>query len=420
MFVFDTNVLLNLYRMSDDVRSSIFEILKKLKGNLFLPHQVAHEFFKHRELEISAQINTFEKLRQFLRRVPSDFKGQFTRHPCIPIAEFEEELQRCVDKLIARVTETQNSNQLNYVIHPDPILTELDLIFADCTGDRPTPEEDGELTKQIETRFLANLSPCYFPSGRPAENSHVGDGRVWFQIVRYAALKQQPVIFVTGDMKPNWWRSAKIGNDEKLVGPHFQLIRDIAAAANSSFLMYDQSEFLSRATTFLGVNSQQKAIEEIQQIQSEDKRAQLELDLLNVEQHRAILGDIGKQKIFVDHLRISDIDKQGVALEALGKHQLLNDVESNVSAAYKQAFFDADKQRAALEALGKHQLLRDVESNVSAAYKQAFFDVDKQRAALVAIGNHQLLPDVQKIIQQSEGPELSNKGDVEPLAPPME
>ena len=104
--------------------------MKKLKGRLFLPHQVAFEFFKHMEDEIAKQVNAFERVRQFLTKFPDRFKQEFSRHPCIPIAGITEALKKCVDEQVAIVTKSQEANQLNFLAHDDPILPGLDDLFG--------------------------------------------------------------------------------------------------------------------------------------------------------------------------------------------------------------------------------------------------------------------------------------------------
>jgi|SRR5579871_33426 len=275
VFIFDTNVLLNLYRMSQETSLAIREILKKLKGRLFLPHQVAVEFFRHREEEIAKQVNAFERVRQSLKKIPDEFKKDISRHPCIPITAITEALKRCVDKQIAIVNRSQQANQLNFLTQDDSILIELDDLFAGSSEGPYSDADEAALNKKVEDRFQQNLPPCFIPSGGkasapPTTNSHSGDGRVWFQIVRYTETAKKHIIFVTGDEKTNWWRTAKLGSQDHVVGPHFELIRDVESASGKRFMMYTQEEFLSQASKYLGVPEQTQAIDEVRQILERD------------------------------------------------------------------------------------------------------------------------------------------------------
>jgi hypothetical protein len=277
VFVFDTNVLLNLYRMSRETSLQIRGILKTLQERLFLPHQVGVEFFKHLEEVIAEQVNAFERVRQFLRKVPENFRRDFSRHPSIPITEITEALEKCVTKQVVVVTRIQKSYPLNFLHHEDPILPELDALFADSAEGPYTVAEDEALNKKVADRVERNEPPCFVSTGGkastpPMNNPHRGDGRVWFQIVNHAAATKKPVIFVTGDERPNWWRTATLGNQDHVIGPHFQLIRDIEAASGNGFMMYTQERFLSEAPKWLGVPEQSLAIEEVKQMRESGPR----------------------------------------------------------------------------------------------------------------------------------------------------
>jgi hypothetical protein len=277
VFVFDANVLLNSYRLSRETSLAILEILKVLSGRLFLPHQVGVEFYRHREDEIAQQVNAFERVRRHLNSIPQSFKTEFSRHPCIPIASITEALKQTVEKQISIVTESQKAHQLNFFAHDDPMLPQLDQLFSDATEGPYDIEEEETLNRQVEERVQSNIPPCVVSaSGKasvtPENNPHRGDGRVWFQIVRYAKQQRKPIVFVTADYKSNWWRTTKLGNEERSIGPHFMLIRDIESAAGKTFLMYTQEDFLSFAPQYLGVPEQQQAIEEVKQIQEHEAK----------------------------------------------------------------------------------------------------------------------------------------------------
>ncbi|MEI7996822.1 MAG: PIN domain-containing protein [Methylococcaceae bacterium] len=274
LFVFDTNILLNLYRLSKETSLGMMEVLKKLKGRLFLPHQVSFEFYEHREEEIARQVNAFEDVRKYLKEIPKDFKKQFSRHPCIPITAIAEALTKCAEEQVNLVADSQGKNQLNFLDHDDPILPALDALFTDCSEPPYTDADNDLLNEKVEECFQKNLPPCFvYESGQKPKsptNYHKGDSRVWFQIIKHAGTTKKPIIFVTADDKHNWWRHIKIGNKDRPIGPHFQLIRDIELASGNRFLMYTQESFLEEAPKYLGVSEQKQIIEEIKQIKEVD------------------------------------------------------------------------------------------------------------------------------------------------------
>ncbi|MHA6889738.1 PIN-like domain-containing protein [Ralstonia pseudosolanacearum] len=266
IFVFDTNVLLNLYRVSASTSIRLREVLRLLKGRLFLPNQVGMEFFRHAESEIAKQVNAFAAVKRDLQRIPRDFGKEFSRHPCIPISDITDALQECVNAQIERVEQSQNENQLNFLFNDDPILSELNSLFEGSSEPPYSDEGNSVINKLVDERVLQNDAPCIAPSAAAAsleKNPHRGDGRVWFQLVKYAEAEKKPLVFVTGDMQGNWWRTAKLGNEERPIGPHFTLIRDIKRASGERFWMYTQEQFLSMAPAYLGASDQSTSISEI-------------------------------------------------------------------------------------------------------------------------------------------------------------
>src|SRR5581483_8740569 len=188
-----------------------------LKGRLFLPHQVGVAFFRHREEEIARQVNAFESMRRYLKKVPDSFIESFPRHACIPIPNISEALKECANKQIDVVNNSQEANRLNYFINTDPILPELADVFGDSSEGPCAQGEEDSLNKKVDERVKQNMPPCWVGerekankpkadkedrANRVIHNPHRGDGRVCFQIVKYAGEKKKSIIFVTGDEKP--------------------------------------------------------------------------------------------------------------------------------------------------------------------------------------------------------------------------
>ena len=71
-FVFDTNVLLNLYRYKNETSTAIIEIIKNLGDRVWVPHHVLLEFHRNR-LEVIAdqnkKVNDIKKVSRILLRV---------------------------------------------------------------------------------------------------------------------------------------------------------------------------------------------------------------------------------------------------------------------------------------------------------------------------------------------------------------
>lgn len=62
LIVVDTNVLLNLYRYSDDTRKKMLDIFGQLKKRLWIPYQVGYEFYKNKDNVIAEACKEYDDL----------------------------------------------------------------------------------------------------------------------------------------------------------------------------------------------------------------------------------------------------------------------------------------------------------------------------------------------------------------------
>jgi hypothetical protein len=88
LFVLDANVLLNLYRYSDETRKKLLDILRMIEPRLWVPHQAALEYQRNRLEVISAQREAYQQIEQLLvdtnKKLGSQLKS-YKRHPLIDI-----------------------------------------------------------------------------------------------------------------------------------------------------------------------------------------------------------------------------------------------------------------------------------------------------------------------------------------------
>ena len=73
VFVFDTNVLLNLYRYTANTRDTLLTALDDLKDRVWIPYQVAYEYAKNRFDVICETIEKYSKLE----KTKESFIGQY-------------------------------------------------------------------------------------------------------------------------------------------------------------------------------------------------------------------------------------------------------------------------------------------------------------------------------------------------------
>ena len=80
LFVFDANILLNLYRYSDATRNEFLRILTKLKDRTWLPHRAAEEYLNNRLTVIDQQETSYDETVKLIEKLQLDLDNA-RQHP---------------------------------------------------------------------------------------------------------------------------------------------------------------------------------------------------------------------------------------------------------------------------------------------------------------------------------------------------
>ena len=128
IIVLDTNILLNLYRYSEETRDDVLSVMEKMKDRLWMPYQVGLEYFNNRVKTFSAiadmQKGFKKKINDGKTNLLSVFNNQETsRHPHIN----KEELGNVYDEAVKQVMEyiDQQTSRLHDYTNDDIVLNKL-------------------------------------------------------------------------------------------------------------------------------------------------------------------------------------------------------------------------------------------------------------------------------------------------------
>lgn len=271
LFVFDANILLNLYRYSDETRDDFFKILEKIKDRIWIPHQSANEFFDNRLNVISQQEKSYEEATNSLKAIENEFKNS-RQHPFITpklLKKFSTLSKEICEQL------SQSKDFHNKRINQDDILDKIEALFNEKVGDEYEKEKLDEIYKEGEIRFLDKIPPGYKDSGKKDETSKdvrkFGDLIVWKQILDKSNELKQGIILVTDDRKEDWWIRFK----GKTLSPRPELKKEFLDETKQSFHMYQSDRFLEFATKYLNEEINANAIQEIRELRRLDERERL-------------------------------------------------------------------------------------------------------------------------------------------------
>ena len=271
LIVFDTNVLLNLYRYNEDARTEFINVIKFYKERLWIPYQVGLEFHRRREDILRKNAAAYkslgdsisEQLVKVIDTLNSD--RDYARHPYINMKDIRCKVERCASS-IKKSLEKQEKEHPDYS-KEDKILTAITDLFDGRVGGDFVEKDLEALYKEGEKRYANKVPPGYCDEKNKKDKgkrSLYGDLIVWKQTINHCKEHSKNVIFITDDHKPDWW--------DKVEGKHTprkELIKEFADSTGQSILIYDSSRFLEYAKRNK-VKVSQKTINEVEKVKTAD------------------------------------------------------------------------------------------------------------------------------------------------------
>lgn len=302
LFVFDTNVLLNLYGYAEKTRSDFFNLIEKsILEQIWLPYHVGLEYQRNRLNVIRNEKKVFADIHNYLEAIEKSVKLDKINH-----LKLEQRLPIIKDKTIElhenifkeienykKEVESQNKKQPD-VRSTDKIRKKIDKLFNKKMGNKPKNQawlnkiyEDGK------TRYENKTPPGYMDK-KEKENEEnytysaltytpmYGDLIVWEQIIEKAMEESiKSVVFITDDSKEDW-RFSINSNGNKLMGARAELREEICRRSNiNNFAILTSFEFLDKGKDISAVEIDKDSISEIEKLFNKRSEKQKEINKIN-------------------------------------------------------------------------------------------------------------------------------------------
>lgn len=267
LFVLDANVLLNLYRYSQETREELIGILKAISDRLWVPYQAALEYQRNRLFVIGQQATAYEEIQDNLRKtrdkLDNDLRS-FTRHPFIEV----EPLLKRIKNIFAEIEKELNEHKQAHpnLIDEDYIRDDTTTLLEGKVGSPYPSERMDEVYKEGKIRYDSKIPPGYSDVNKE-ERKQYGDLILWFQVINKAKETKRPVILITDDRKDDWWWRF----EGKTIGPRPELVEEMLSKAGVSFYMYQTDSFMKYAREYLEQRVKEEAIDEVRDVRRRDE-----------------------------------------------------------------------------------------------------------------------------------------------------
>lgn len=284
IFVFDTNVLLNLYRYQTSTRDSLFSVVERLSDRVWIPYHVGLEFQRNRLQVIADQHKRYSEVRNIVTKSISGMQSELEglqlkkRHSHIDPDKLINGINSIKDGFLSELDSLEEKSIS--VNSSDTIRDRIDKLFEGKVGDSPEGQKEiDDLFKEAEERYKCSIPPGFkdskkddkkpdeFTYGGITYKRKYGDLLVWKQIIKEAKNNSlKDIIFITDDNKSDWWWQID-SNGKKTIGVRPELTDELQREAGvERFYVYNTEGFLSYANEQLGAQVTEEAIEEVREV----------------------------------------------------------------------------------------------------------------------------------------------------------
>lgn len=248
LIVPDTNVWLDPYRMSQETTDALLGILEAFRERIRVPYQFAQEFARNRfELLVQHRFVYRDRV-ELVRNLIAELQSKRS-HPFLP----SEQIDGLEKIRIAFELEERKHQDL---ITQDPMLERILGLMEPNVG--PPPDDLPKWHDEAKSRYAKQIPPGY-KDQKKDEPDCWGDFLGWRQMIAIAINEKKPVVFVTSDVKEDWWWRIK----GETIGPRHELKAEFYKESGVPFYIYRTDQFVKMASEHLERDLPPRTIEEL-------------------------------------------------------------------------------------------------------------------------------------------------------------
>lgn len=268
---FDTNCLLNLFEYSKVTFDKFLENLESeyFKGRLYITYQVGLEYGRNRSSRLEKQSSAPKNIESILNKSKGDLisavRSEHKMHSIIDIDGVIKDIEIGFDNAMKKIHE---GNSEILAKHQYDVQSAIERFFDDCVTAKPSPEWLKSVYKEGQERYAEKIPPGFADQKDKADDSRkYGDLVIWREILQFCQdNKKEHVIFITDDMKEDWWSIEK----GKTLGCHPLLVQEMRDHG-IKYLQYSSERFLKYSSERLKKHVTEDILSEVKEVSSSNE-----------------------------------------------------------------------------------------------------------------------------------------------------
>lgn len=217
LIVLDTSILLELYRQPSNISMDVIDVLTQVSDNVYVPYPVYEEYKGNYKKVCGTEKKRFGKVRTELTDTVIKLQSEIERK----VTEYHKhnytDIKELQDNINEKISETKEIIKDYEILHSKEIQANEDFLCADKVnefvenlrnknrvGQQIPFSKKLEIAEEGELRFK-NLIPPGYKDNEKSGIDKYGDLFVWKTILKIAKEETANILFLTNDVKEDWW-----------------------------------------------------------------------------------------------------------------------------------------------------------------------------------------------------------------------
>lgn len=262
IFIVDTNVLINIYKYKNvDNYANLLTILKflKEKQQLYIPYHVALEYYfnkdKNKSIIEDEYSLIFQELKNRIKKTKEEFHEYLQTRDMFKKNLIDNSISSKIEGYFDNIIEMFNEDLLELKENEEDILMREESIenLLETIVGNPFDKEKMELIHTCgEKRYRNSIPPGYKDEkdkkdtrifGNYEYEEKYGDLIIWEHIKEKSSETDSPIIFITDDVKEDWWYIIR----GKKIGIRPELRQELYDINKQNILIYTLVRFIEQA-----------------------------------------------------------------------------------------------------------------------------------------------------------------------------
>ncbi len=246
LFVFDTNTLLDILRLSPKLANKTIHVISNLQSRIMIPAHVDLEYHR-RILETPAKMGNvvnqcignfdYKKIETTLKsffNVPKDS----LRFPKDCMDEYLNKFQTLAEEVLGELKELRT--YYNDLYHHQSNQYHISNLLQAQVMKGFTEDELNVIKEEGLERYKKEIPPGYMDDSKDEDRKY-GDLIIWKELLRLAENnKDKAIFFISNDKKEDWVYKKY----DKIWGPRIELLQEFGKVSDQIFYIYTLDQFL--------------------------------------------------------------------------------------------------------------------------------------------------------------------------------